>query len=303
MSLTFNLIVALFLLAPGLGVFAGVYAGGKRPFPPSPAEPGSVHALGLVAVGALVCHAAFAWVFVGMDAWCDSGMACVVVGFEPNPYAIILELRDASALGEGSHPGPMLAWLFSALLLAAGLGLVVGLFGFALLSQVGPFRDTLYGWTGELVTKATTAAHVVTAYVVTDTEIGQMLLGYQGALVDLRQAPDGQIRSVVLSDAHPFVVQVSETSAERQPSPRRITIPLLVIEGDHIKNIAFRVILDPSKLNPNQRARMEKTGELPSGEDEDVEPTAAVRESPTPRRTTPSRRPTGDKPAEAGSKK
>lgn len=302
MSLTFNLILALFLLAPGLGVFAGVYAGGKRPFPPSPAEPGSVHALGLVAVGALVCHALFAWVFVGMGELCD-GMKCFRVPFEPNPYAIILQLRDASALGGSSHTGPTLAWLFSALFLAAGLGFAVGLGGFALLGRFGPFRDTLYGWTGELVTKATTAAHVVTAYVVTDTEIGALLLGYQGALVDLRQAPDGQIRSVVLSDAHPFVVQVKKTSAERQPSPRRITIPLLVIEGDHIKNIAFRVILDPSKLNPNERARLEKTGELASGEDEDVAPTAAVRKRPTPRRTTPSRRPTGDKPAEAGSQK
>ena len=57
MNAGLNLLTALFLLAPGFGVFAGVYLTGlRRPFRPAPAAPGSFLALALVTIGALTAH-------------------------------------------------------------------------------------------------------------------------------------------------------------------------------------------------------------------------------------------------------
>lgn len=106
MSLIFNLILALFLLAPGWGIFAGVYAGGQRPFRPAAAEPGSIHALAVVAIGSLLCHALSAWAFVGMEHYC-AGHACFRLDYDPNPYEIILRLRDS--LARGSDPTAIIA--------------------------------------------------------------------------------------------------------------------------------------------------------------------------------------------------
>jgi hypothetical protein len=267
-SLTFNLVLALFLLAPGLGIFAGVYAGGRRPFSPSPAEPGSIHALALVAMGALLCHAVWAWTLAWMEAQCATHV-CRAVGFEPNPYKIILELRTApveSPRQDSIAPRQLVdaadvAWLFTVLLLTGISGFIAGRLGVATIGRTGLFRATLYGWIDELLSGASTKAHVFTAYVVTDTERNGDLLGYQGSLVDLRQSASGEIRAVVLKECQPFVLRI-EDGVGRVTSDRETPIPLLMLEGTHIRNIAFRVYLDPDRLSDRERRRLEAAGEL-----------------------------------------
>lgn len=270
MSFTFNLILALFLLAPGLGMFAGVYTGGRRPFRPAAAEPGSIHALALVSIGALLCHALCAWLFVGMDAYCGV-WTCASVSYNPNPYEIILELRETMAAGRGAavpvlSPGGV-AWLFTSLLLIGFVGFMIGLASIALVSKTGFMRSTVYGWVDELLSGADTKAHVFTAFVLTDTEYDGALLGYEGSLIDLRQSPSGEIRVLVLKDAEPFVVQMKEDSARRQKEPLEAgklkkTIGVLTIEGSHIKNIAFRSYLDPRRLSEREFRRYQGSGDL-----------------------------------------
>lgn len=270
MSLTFNLILALFLLAPGLGVFAGLYAGGKPPFRPAPAEPGSIHALAVVSIGALLCHAICGWLFVAMEAYC-AGHQCIPVDFNPNPYATILELREAALTKPGAvldsvHPrlsDQGIAWLFTTLLLVGFVGFVLGLLTIVLVNVTGVMRATVYGWADELLRLGSTKAHVFTAYVLTDTEQDGKLLGYEGALVDMRQSPSGEIRIVVLRDAEPFVVAMKNDSARRQREPDQNAgkvMKVLTIEGAHIKNISFRAFLDPRRLSDRQYNRMKQDG-------------------------------------------
>nr|WP_315051748.1 hypothetical protein [uncultured Brevundimonas sp.] len=276
MSLTFNLILALFLLAPGLGMFAGLYTGARGPFRPAAAEPGSIHALAIVSIGALLCHAIWAWALVGMESYCGSH-ACFQVSFDPNPYEIILELRETlsarsatiasgQASTGGLSPGGV-AWLFTSLLLIGFFGFLVGLEAVWLIARTGFMRSTVFGWVDELLQGADSKAYVFTAFVLTDTEHDGLLVGYEGSLIDMRQSPSGEIKVVVLKDAEPFVVKVSADSARRQPEPAGSDGPkeilgVLTIEGAHIKNIAFRPYLDPRKLSDKQYKRLMEAGEL-----------------------------------------
>lgn len=278
MSLTFNLILALFLLAPGLGMFAGVYTGGRAPFRPAPAEPGSIHALALVSIGALLCHALFAWLFAGMDLYC-SHQTCFAVDYDPNPYETILDLREAlaadkAAASTGDHLSASgVAWLFTSLLLIGFVGFLIGLLAMLVVNRTGLMRATVYGWADEVLRGADTKAHVFTAYVLTDTEKDGALLGYEGSLIDMRQSPSGEIRVVVLKDVEPFVVQMETDSARRRPEPVEAKsldlINVLTIEGAHIKNIAFRAFLDPRDLTEEEFARLQAAGELEVDEADD----------------------------------
>lgn len=312
MSLTFNLILALFLLAPGLGMFAGVYTGGRAPFRPAPAEPGSIHALALVSIGALLCHALFAWLFAGMDLYCGHG-PCFAVGFDPNPYETILDLRQILA-ASSTNPVPAgelssggVAWLFTILLIIGFVGFLFGLLAMLVVNRTGLMRATVYGWADEVLRGADTRAHVFTAYVLTDTEKDGNLLGYEGSLIDMRQSPSGEIRVVVLKDVEPFVVQMESNSARRKPEPTEAKssdlINVLTIEGAHIKNIAFRAFLDPRALTQAEYDRMMAEGELEVDENDDdladgepivpvsasVEPKPAVRRRRSPRKPTAKR--------------
>ncbi len=273
MSFTFNLILALFLLAPGLGMFAGVYTGGRRPFRPAAAEPGSIHALAVVSIGALFCHAICAWLLVWMESYCGA-WACFTVSYNPNPYEIILHLResmaatrtDGTAIATVLSPAGV-AWLFTSLLLIGFVGFLIGLGAVFVIGSTGFLRSRVYGWVDELLTGADTKAHVFTAFVLTDSEYDGKLLGYEGSLIDLRQSPSGEIRVVVLKDAEPFVVQMTDDSARRQKetvkddAPKK-TIGFLAIEGSNIKNIAFRSYLDPRRLSDKEYARFKASGDL-----------------------------------------
>jgi len=65
-----------------------------------------------------------------------------------------------------------------------------------LINRTGFLRPVLYGWVDELLRLKPTKAHVFTAFVLTDTEQDGMLLGYEGALLNLRQSPSGEVRVV-----------------------------------------------------------------------------------------------------------
>lgn len=291
MSLTFNLILALFLLAPGLGMFAGVYTGGRAPFRPAPAEPGSIHALALVSIGALLCHAICAWLFVGMAAVCSSG-GCVAVSFDPNPYGMILDLREAMAADKTDAPAVEhlgasgVAWLFTSLLLIGFVGFVFGLLAMWVVNRTGMMRAVVYGWADEVLRGADTPAHVFTAYVLTDTEKDGSLLGYEGSLIDMRQSPSGEIRVVVLKDAEPFVVEIDGFTARRKPVAEGAKsfdlMNVLTIEGAQIKNIAFRAFLDPRRLTQTEYNRLKAAGELEVDKTDDGGSAAAPAASAAP---------------------
>ncbi len=262
MTASFNLLLALFLLAPGFGAFAGVYVTGlRRPFRPAPPAPGSLLALALVTVGALVTHATAAWLYVLKDVACATFAPCLAVDFDPNPYSALLSLRRPEAAG--AITATAVAALLSALTVVAAIGYLFGAVAVRLALRAENVRSLLYGWTEELLREASTAAHLINAFVITDVSADGVFAGYEGMLVDLRLTADGRIQTVTLKSCERFVLLVEAERMERR-SMGKAPIPLLVLEGENIHNIAFDIYVDLDrvtvedlrKLPPSQRAEI-----------------------------------------------
>lgn len=139
MTITLTVAWALFALAPGLAVFAGLFLSkGKDVIHPAPPAPGSFIALAIVVFGALGLHAVAA---VGLALSDGLGrLTGWTVPFDPNVYRYFLGERTASLMG-----------IESALLLV--MLLVLSASGFLLAQRVArkaePGSTThalLYGW-------------------------------------------------------------------------------------------------------------------------------------------------------------
>lgn len=184
MSLGFNVVLALFVLAPGLAVLGGIWLGTQSgKYLPAPPPPNSLLSLALVAIGALFVHAATALIFaigrlvqVGLllagQYWRSFGPLWDV----PNPYVTILGLRDAVP-GEGAIA--MILTLFC----------LQSVLAFALVGHVirkdvskGHYTRALYGWLSDLVEKSGRPERYVTAFVLTGVEKDGRFLGYEGLL-------------------------------------------------------------------------------------------------------------------------
>ena len=85
MIFSYGLVLALFLLAPGLGLYAGLFAGPHLgAFRPAPPSPGSVLTLGIIVLGALFVHTVWALACAADDAWVTAGLPSL---FPPTPNA------------------------------------------------------------------------------------------------------------------------------------------------------------------------------------------------------------------------
>src|SRR5271165_3411721 len=90
MVFSYGLVLALFLLAPGLGLYAGLYAGAHRgAFRPAAPSPGSVLTLGIIVLGALFAHTAWALACVADGAWIAAGLPAIFPP-APNAYDVLL---------------------------------------------------------------------------------------------------------------------------------------------------------------------------------------------------------------------
>jgi hypothetical protein len=101
LTFSFTLVLGLFLLAPGLAAFAGLYHGsklGRIEAPPPP--PGSILALSIVTVGAMVAHLVGALVFWLQDAWC-SHFPHLQIQYDANVYAALFNLAFAKSSVSG----------------------------------------------------------------------------------------------------------------------------------------------------------------------------------------------------------
>ncbi|WP_295226045.1 hypothetical protein [uncultured Brevundimonas sp.] len=239
MNAGLNLLTALFLLAPGFGVFAGVYYTGlRKPFRPAPAAPGSLLALALVAIGALAAHGMSSIPYAVQEGWCGAH-ECFDVAFQPNPYITLIDPAAVTAA-----PGISLTIALIHLVVTALLGLALGRTGMWLLSKSTRFQSHFYGWTNELIERAPTRYHVINAFAVTDISNEGLSLGYEGTLLDFRQDPSGKFTSASLRDVQAFVIAVSADKVVRTRSPRRDPIPFMMLESENVKNVAFALYFD-----------------------------------------------------------
>jgi hypothetical protein len=237
MVFSYGLVLALFLLAPGLGLYGGLYAGAHRgAFRPGAPSPGSVLTLGIIVLGALFAHTLWALVCAADGAWIASGLPIL---FPPTPTAYdvllgaVIEHRSAGLDG-------IVVFLATSSLLTAGT--------FALASWIVAwpaaqplYRPLVYGWLAGLVEAAADDEQFILAYVVTDIRDGARSLGYQGSVLNMTVNADKQITAIVLEEARAFYLRMDEDAVTHIPIPRDTPLAQLYLDGPQIKNIAFEI--------------------------------------------------------------
>ena len=237
MVFSYGLVLALFLLAPGLGLYAGLYAGPHLgAFRPSPPSPGSVLTLGIIVLGALVAHTAWALICTAGDAWVAGGLPAL---FPPTPNAYDILLGAVIEHRVSGHAGVAI-FLVTSSLLTGAMFLVT-----AVAVELPPtrrfYRFLVYGWLRSLVEAAGDDDQFILAYVVTDVREGARVLGYQGSVLNMTVNADKQITSIVLEDARAFYLRMDDDAVTHIPIPRDTPFAELYLDGPQIKNIAFEV--------------------------------------------------------------
>lgn len=245
MTFSYNLVLALFLLAPGFAAYAGLFFTTHRDdrLHPAPPAPGSVLTLALVTVAALALHSAWAVMLAAQDAWTAAGLPHGRVPFEPNVY---VEMLNA---GRGDGPGVSGAEV--ALTLATLLGLSAA--GYLATARLvtsrlveGRLRTFLYGWAAHLIEQLREReagyVRVATAFVLTKIDHDGLAFGYEGALRNMTLNADKEITSLTLSEVTAFYVKLEAGRFKRTVLAGASRIPTLYLEKGDVRNIAFQII-------------------------------------------------------------
>ena len=237
MVFSYGLVLALFLLAPGLGLYGGLYAGAHRgAFRPGAPSPGSVLTLGIIVLGALFAHTAWALVCAANAGWLAAGLPAL---FPPTPNAYDV-LLGAVIEHRSFGPGGIAIFLLTSSLLTAATFLLT-----AWVVEWPParpfYRPLVYGWLSGLVEAAGNEEQFILAYVVTDLREGPRNLGYQGSVLNMTVNADKQITAIVLEEARAFYLRMDDDAVTHIPIPRDTPLAQLYLDGPQIKNIAFEV--------------------------------------------------------------
>lgn len=235
MTFSYNLVLALFLMAPGFAVFAGVYLGSQLgPIKSPPPLPGSILTLGIVTVGALISHLVGASIFFLQDWRCAETQVCWTVPYDPNPYTSLLSVGRPGAAVAAEQIVAMLATL----VLLTIIAFLVSRWMVERLAAGNTRNGLLYGWLAD-VAVATSADEAILVYVVSDVEEAGTVVGYEGALANMTANADKEITSVLLTSCETFYLRVTEAGVLREKVSKSTPIPQLYLDRANIKNIAF----------------------------------------------------------------
>lgn len=260
MTVTLGVAWALFVLAPGLAVFAALYtSGGGKVVAPAPPAPNSFTALSIVIFGALAAHAAGAGLFILYDLAAHFA-PWLQPPWEPNPYAYFLAARPKQDPFLGLEIWFLLTVLL-ALSYAAYLAMRTAINRAERTSiargQLEPpqaatplFRFLYGGWSSiltQLSPEPDYNKHLA-AYVVTDMETEGGWIGYEGEVESLSLDTDKQIVALTLKNCQAFRLVETQTGLSHKVVRRTIPIPLMLIERSQIKNIALQVVFQRKAL-------------------------------------------------------
>lgn len=240
MSFSYTLFLALLLLAPGLGVWAGLRIGERSELiSQAPERPGSTFSLMVIVFGALVGHILLSALFTLQQGVCGWSGRCLALGFDPNIYRVILtngrSVRAPSDLA-------FLSWFVSLLLPA----LIVGLVAYWASSWrwVRDRREAAsFGWLKRWVDLARPANSFIIAYVVTKLEHDGANVAYEGIVENIALDDNRAITMVVLSSCDRFLVRVTPDKVERVDADHA-PIPLIQLEAENFLNVALEVFRD-----------------------------------------------------------
>lgn len=240
MSFSYTLFLALLLLAPGLGLWAGLRAGERSELiSQAPEKPGSTFSLLVIVFGALAGHILMSALFTVQAGACHWASRCFELGFDPNVYRVIL--TNGRSAGMPSD-GAFLSWLVSLLLPA----LIVGLFSYKASGWhwVRDLRETAsFGWLKRWVDLARPANSFIIAYVVTTLEHEGANVAYEGIVENIALDENRAIKMLVLSSCDRFLVRVTGDNVERIDA-EHAPIPLIQLEASNFVNVAFEVFED-----------------------------------------------------------
>lgn len=240
MSFSYTLFLALLLLAPGLGLWAGLRVGERSELiSQAPEKPGSTFSLLVIVFGALLGHILLSALFALQAGVCRLNGYCLALGFDPNVYRVIL--TNGRSAGTPSDSA-FFSWFVSLLLPA----LIVGIVAYRA-SGWGWVRDmreaSSFGWLKRWVDLARPANSFILAYVVTTLEHEGANVAYEGIVENIALDENRAIKMLVLSNCDRFLVRVSADKVERidgEHSP----IPLIQLEANNFINVALEVFED-----------------------------------------------------------
>lgn len=236
-AFSYNLVLALFLLAPGflfiVGFFHGASTqGGVRLRPPAP---NSLAALTIVPVAALGAHLIMSSGFWIMERACAWTGRCLEVAFDPDPY-ILLFSKNAPVGTSG---------IVSLLFVLSVAAAMAGALGYFIAGRDWQGKNAaLYKWMGAIVDSAATGEdRIVMAYVVTQRTNKDDIdsLGYEGILEEIFLDSEGVVTSIVLRQAGTFYLRMGKDGATKIKGNQK-EIRLISFRADEIQNVAVDVL-------------------------------------------------------------
>lgn len=240
MSFSYTLFLALLLLAPGLGVWAGLRAGERSELiAQAPEKPGSTFSLLVIVFGALAGHIILSGLYALQASACAATGRCLQLAFDPNVYRIILTNgRSARAPSDWAF----LSWFVSLLMPALIVGgLAYWASGWRLVRDI---RETAtFGWLKRWVDLARPDNSFIIAYVVTTLEHEGANVAYEGIVENIALDDNKAISMLVLSRCDRFLVRITSASVERIDA-EHAPIPLIQLEGKNFVNVALEVFED-----------------------------------------------------------
>ena len=264
MTFSYNLVLALFLLAPGFAAFAGLFFSSRREpsLHPAPPAPTSVLTLALVTLAALCLHGAWAFVLAAQDLWSQHHWH-LTVPFQPNIYVALLEAGEkAQAAGGAQSPiappigGGDIAAILVTLIAQSLLGYRVTMGIVSHRKAEALLRPFLYGWAAEILPEAQEEGivNLITAFVVTRIEGSDIAFGYEGSVETLTLGPDKEVLSIFLTQVTAFYIELEAGKFKRRVLPLTSGIPNLYLPKEEIRNVSFTVLRLPADLNTTSSA-------------------------------------------------
>lgn len=241
MTFSFNLVLALFLLAPGLALVAGVYAGSQQAhFNSAPPPAGSILTLTLVTAGALVAHAAAALLYGLQRFACERIDHCLVPPVDPNPYRWLASMLS----GDASDAGLGLGWFLVNLIALTAIVYLLSRNHIRkdLTQKQSRYRAALFGWLSDFIEKTENGKLPLIAYVLTDIEHEGRVVGYEGAVSNITLNASKEITSILLVECENFYLRLGAETSSRQPIRKATPIEHLYLQQEDIRNVAFEVL-------------------------------------------------------------
>jgi len=239
-TLGLGVLLSVFLLAPGLAIYAALFpSSSARGIRFAPPPPGSILTLTVIGFGALIAHAIWA-TLAALQFWvCSGTRRCLAVPFDPNMYTAMLAVNEHS----NAVTAVDVAISLLTIVIMSAIAFNLASFYAASAGGRGAMRNVLFGWLSDFVELAEPDGRYTTAFVLTSTEHDGAYLGYEGLVENLAVNSDREITAVTLIEVNRFVVCVTGDGVLRRDVDRP-PLDRIYLDRANIKNIALTVYED-----------------------------------------------------------